>query len=254
MTRPPKGSGSAKAASRAGRALKTKVKTAGGRKPSSTRWLERQLNDPYVHRARAEGRRGRAAYKLIELDDGLRFLVPGARVVDLGAAPGGWTQVAVARVNALRSGKGEAGRVIGVDLQAMDPVPGAELIRLDFLDDEAGPAIRKLLDGEADAVLSDMAAPATGHRRTDRARVMALADAAARFAVDVLAKGGVCIVKMLRGGADAELLTFLKRHFAKVAHVKPPASRKESSEIYLVATGFRGDAVLTPPGPPLRER
>lgn len=222
------------------RALKVKVKTAKGRRLSSTRWLERQLNDPYVQRAKAEGYRGRAAYKLIELDDKFRFLVPGARVVDLGAAPGGWCQVAVARVNALGEKKGKArGMVIGVDLQEMEPIAGADLIQLDFLEEGADERVKDHLAGEADAVISDMAAASSGHRQTDHLKIMALAEAAAYFACDVLAEGGTYVAKMLQGGAEAELLTLLKRSFNKVSHFKPPASRKDSAEMFVVATGFK---------------
>ncbi|MEM8790818.1 MAG: RlmE family RNA methyltransferase [Pseudomonadota bacterium] len=241
--RPGKGPGGKASSGRGERALKVRVKSAKGRRLSSTRWLERQLNDPYVQRAKAEGYRGRAAYKLIELDDKFRFLVPGARVVDLGAAPGGWSQVAAARVNALGERKGKAkGRVIGVDLQEMEPIAGADLIQLDFLDEGADETVKALLDGAADAVISDMAAAASGHRQTDHLKIMALAEAAAYFAFDVLAEGGTYVAKMLQGGAEAWLLTLLKRNFAKVAHVKPPASRKDSAEIYLIATGFRAGA------------
>ncbi|MEM7669541.1 MAG: RlmE family RNA methyltransferase, partial [Pseudomonadota bacterium] len=208
---------------------------------SSTRWLQRQLNDPYVTRAQAEGYRGRAAFKLTEIDDRFRFLVPGARVVDLGAAPGGWCQVAVARVNALGTKTGKAvGRVIGVDLQEMEPIAGAELHQMDFLDDGADARVGAILGDPADVVLSDMAAASTGHRQTDHLRIMSLAEAAADFAQDVLAADGTYCAKMLQGGAEASLLTRLKHDFRKVAHIKPPASRKDSAEIYLVATGFRG--------------
>ena len=223
------------------RDLRVRVKTARGRKLSSTRWLERQLNDPYVARARAEGYRSRAAYKLIEIDDKLGFLKPGARVVDLGAAPGGWAQVAVARTNALGERKGKAvGRVLGVDLAEVEPVAGAELMTLDFLDEGADALVRERLGGTADVVLSDMAAPASGHPQTDALRITALAEAAAEFAMDVLEPGGTFVAKVLAGGADPRLVKRLHRAFASVRHVKPPASRKDSSEKYLVATGFRG--------------
>ncbi len=224
------------------RDLRVRVKTAKGRKLSSTLWLERQLNDPYVARARAEGYRGRAAYKIIEIDDRFGFLRPGARVVDLGAAPGGWTQVAVARVNALGAARGKpAGRVLAIDLQVTDPIPGAELHQLDFLGEGADEAVRDLLGGQADVVLSDMAAAASGHPQTDNLRITALAEAAADFAAQVLAPGGVFVAKVLGGGADPALVARLNRAFVKVVHVKPPASRKDSSEKYLVATGFRGE-------------
>ncbi len=223
------------------RDLRVRVKTARGRKLSSTLWLERQLNDPYVARARAEGYRGRAAYKIIEIDDRFGFLRPGARVVDLGAAPGGWSQVAASRVNARGDRRDKpAGRLIGVDLQPVDPIPGAELHQLDFLEEGAGARVRDWLDRPADVVMSDMAAAATGHPQTDNLRIAALCEAAADFAAEVLAPGGVLIAKVLGGGADARLVARLNRQFAKVVHVKPPASRKDSSEKYLVASGFRG--------------
>ena len=222
------------------RELNTRVKTARGRQLSSTRWLERQLNDPYVHAARKDGYRSRAAYKLVELDDKLRFLVPGARVVDLGCAPGGWCQVAVARVNALGEKKGKAqGTVLGVDIQATEPVAGAQILELDFMAEGADDTVREALGGPADVVLSDMAAPASGHRPTDHLRIIALAEAAAYFAFDVLEEGGSFAAKVLQGGTEGTLLALLKKHFAKVAHIKPPASRADSAEMYVVATGFR---------------
>lgn len=216
-----------------GRGLTVRVKTAGKRSQSSTRWLQRQLNDPYVAEAKKQGYRSRAAFKLLQLDDKFHFLKPGARVIDLGAAPGGWCQVAVDRV-------GERGKVIGIDLLAMDPIPGADLIQMDFMSDEAPRELKRRLDGLADVVLSDMAASSTGHARTDHLKIMALAETAYDFAKDVLAKGGVFICKVLQGGATGELLTQLKRDFAEVKHVKPPASRSDSAEIYVVALGFRG--------------
>ena len=224
------------------RDLTVKVKTARGRKMSSTLWLQRQLNDPYVQRAKAEGYRGRAAYKILELDDKYRFLIPGARVVDLGCAPGGWLQVAVPRINALgtRSGKAQ-GRIVGLDLQEVDPVPGAEIHVLDFLEDGADDRVKDWLDGPADVVMSDMAASASGHKQTDHNRIMALCEAAAQLAFDVLAPGGTFVAKVLAGGAEADLQAELKRRFTKVANVKPPASRADSSEKFVVATGFRGD-------------
>ena len=225
------------------RDLKVKVKTARGRKLSSTRWLERQLNDPYVQRARAEGYRGRAAYKLIELDDKYRFLRPGARVVDLGCAPGGWAQVAVARVNALGQHKGKArGRVLGIDLQEVDAIPGAELHVLDFMGEGADDRLKAWLDGPADVVMSDMAAASSGHKQTDHLRIMALCEAAAELAFDVLSEGGTFVAKVLAGGAEGGLQAQLKKRFTKVANIKPPASRSDSSEKYVVATGFRPDA------------
>jgi 23S rRNA (uridine2552-2'-O)-methyltransferase len=224
------------------RALKIRVKTAKGRKISSTRWLQRQLNDPYVVRARKEGYRGRAAYKIIEIDDRFRFLVPGARVVDLGCAPGGWCQVAVKRVNALgEKGARARGTVLGVDLQAVEPIAGADLMQLDFLDPGADAAVKARLGGQADVVLSDMAAAASGHRQTDHMKIMALAEAAAALAIDVLAPGGVFVAKVLQGGTENTLLALLKQRFEKVQHFKPPASRKDSAEMFVVATGFRGD-------------
>ncbi|MEO1773485.1 MAG: RlmE family RNA methyltransferase [Pseudomonadota bacterium] len=228
------------ASGRGQRALHEKVKTAKGRKLSSTLWLERQLNDPYVRRARTEGYRGRAAFKLVEIDDKFRFLTPGARVVDLGCAPGGWCQVAAARVNADGARKGRAvGHVLGVDLQAVEPVAGCALMQLDFLEEGAEEAVKAALDGSATVVLSDMAAAASGHRATDHLRIIALAEAAAVFAFDVLEPGGAFVAKVLQGGTEADLLGLLKQRFAKVQHFKPPASRKDSAEMYVVATGFR---------------
>ncbi|MEO0823037.1 MAG: RlmE family RNA methyltransferase [Pseudomonadota bacterium] len=222
------------------RELRERVKTAKGRKLSSTRWLERQLNDPYVRRAKAEGYRGRAAYKLIELDDKLRILVPGARVVDLGCAPGGWCQVAVQRTNADGARRDKAqGSVLGVDLQTVEPIAGTTLLELDFLSEGADETVKAALGGAADIVLSDMAASASGHRATDHLKIMALAEAAAEFAFDVLDPGGSFVAKVLQGGTEASLLAALKQRFAKVAHIKPPASRKDSAEMYVVATGFR---------------
>jgi len=223
------------------RDLTVRVKTAKGRKLSSKLWLERQLNDPYVKRAKTEGYRGRAAYKLLELDEKFHFLVPGARVVDLGSAPGGWAQVAVPRVNALgeRSGKPQ-GRVLGLDLQEVDPVPGAEIHQLDFLADDADLQVKEWLGGQADVVMSDMAASASGHKQTDHLRIIALCEAAAELAFDVLAPGGTFVAKVLAGGAEGELQKRLKQAFTKVENVKPPASRADSSEKFVVAIGFRG--------------
>jgi len=223
------------------RALAVRVKTAKGRSTSSTAWLKRQLNDPYVARARKEGYRGRAAYKIIEIDDRFRFLLPGARVVDLGCAPGGWCQVAVGRVNALGEKGGKAqGSILGVDIQEVEPIAGVELMQLDFLSEGADEAVKARLGGQADVVLSDMAAASTGHRQTDHIRIMALAEAAAEFAFDVLAPGGSFVAKVLRGGTESELLALLKQRFEKVQHFKPPSSRKDSAEMFVVATGFRG--------------
>ncbi|TCM86538.1 RlmE family RNA methyltransferase [Rhodovulum steppense] len=223
------------------RDLKVRVKSAKGRRLSSTRWLERQLNDPYVKRAKAEGYRGRAAFKILELDDRFRFLVPGARVVDLGCAPGGWCQVAVKRVNALgeKSGK-PVGRVLGIDLQDVEPVPGAEIHQLDFLEDGADDKVKGWLGGKADVVMSDMAAASSGHKQTDHLRIVALCEAAAQLAFDVLEEGGSFVAKVLAGGAEGELQKILKQRFEKVANVKPPASRSDSSEKFVVAMGFRG--------------
>jgi len=223
------------------RELRVKVKTARGRKLSSTRWLERQLNDPYIKRAQTDGYRGRAAYKIMELDDKFRFLVPGARVVDLGCAPGGWCQIAVKRVNALGERKDKAiGTVLGVDLQEVEPIAGAELHVLDFLEDDADQKVKDWLGGPADVVMSDMAAASSGHKQTDHMRIMALCEAAAYFAFDVLNEGGTFVAKVLAGGAEGSLQKLLKEKFTKVVNVKPPASRSDSSEKFVVATGFRG--------------
>ena len=226
---------------RGARDLRVRVKTAKGRKLSSTLWLERQLNDPYVIRAKREGFRGRAAYKILELDDKYGFLKPGARVVDLGCAPGGWCQVAVERVNALAQRQGKpVGKVLGVDLQPVEAIAGAQLHQLDFLSDEADGLVKGWLGGPADVVMSDMAASASGHKGTDHLRIIALCEAAAEFAFDVLEEGGTFVAKVLAGGAENELQATLKRRFAKVANVKPPASRADSSEKFVVAQGFRG--------------
>jgi len=223
------------------RDLTVKVKTAKGRKLSSTLWLQRQLNDPYVKRAQADGYRGRAAYKILELDDKFRFLVPGARIVDLGCAPGGWLQVAVKRANTLGERKSKAqGYVLGVDLQEVDPIPGAEIHQLDFLEDDADQKVMGWLGGTADVVMSDMAASASGHKQTDHLRIMTLCEAAAYFAFDVLTEGGTFVAKVLAGGAEGDLQKLLKSRFTKVANVKPPASRSDSSEKFVVATGFKG--------------
>jgi 23S rRNA (uridine2552-2'-O)-methyltransferase len=218
--------------------LHVTVKTAGKRKLSSKLWLERQLNDAYVTRARREGYRSRAAYKLIEIDDKYRLLKPGMTVIDLGAAPGGWSEVAARRA-------GPRGRVVAIDILEMKPIAGVEFLQLDFLDETAPGRIKAMLDGKADVVLSDMAANATGHRRTDHLRIMALAEAAAHFAREVLAEGGSFLCKVLQGGTEAALLAELKRDFASVKHVKPPASRTDSAELYLLARGFRGGEPAT---------
>ena len=223
------------------RELRVKVKTARGRKLSSTLWLERQLNDPYVKRAQVEGYRGRAAFKILELDDKYRFLLPGARIVDLGCAPGGWCQVAVSRINALGERKGKkVGTILGVDLQEVEAIPGAEIHLLDFMDEGADDKVKYWLDGQADVVMSDMAAASSGHKQTDHLRIIALCEAAAYFAFDVLAPGGTFIAKVLAGGAEGELQALLKKKFIKVSNMKPPASRSNSSEKFVVATGFRG--------------
>ena len=223
------------------RDLRVKVKTARGRKLSSTLWLERQLNDPYVKRAQADGYRGRAAYKILELDDKFRFLVPGARVVDLGCAPGGWCQVAVKRINALGTRQGKkVGTILGVDLQEVESIPGAEIHVLDFMEDDADAKVKAWLNGPADVVMSDMAAASSGHKQTDHLRIIALCEAAAYFAFDVLTPGGTFVAKVLAGGAEGELQSLLKQKFTKVINMKPPASRSNSSEKFVVATGFRG--------------
>jgi 23S rRNA (uridine2552-2'-O)-methyltransferase len=222
----------------AGREAAVRVKTGRRRSASSTHWLQRQLNDPYVAEARRLGYRSRAAFKLLELDDRFRLLKPGGRVVDLGAAPGGWTQVAVARTRA----EAGQGRVIGIDLLPMDLVPGATLLHADFLDATAPEAIKVALGGPADLVLSDMATPATGHAATDHLRIVALAEAAYAFAREVLAPGGSFVAKVFQGGTERSLLEALRRDFQSVRHAKPPASRAESAEVYVVAQGFRGHA------------
>ncbi len=203
------------------------------RKPSSRAWLERQINDPYVARAKREGFRSRAAFKLAEIDDKFRLLKPGTRVVDLGAAPGGWSEVASRRA-------GANARVVALDILDMKPIPGVEFLKLDFLDRTAPECLKAMLGGKADVVLSDMAANATGHRKTDHLRIMALAEAAVHFAREVLAPGGSFICKVLQGGTEATLLAELKRDFSSVKHIKPPASRTDSAELYLLARGFRG--------------
>jgi 23S rRNA (uridine2552-2'-O)-methyltransferase len=199
---------------------------------SSRTWLERQLSDPYVARAKREGFRSRAAFKIIEIDDKFHLLKPGARVVDLGAAPGGWSEIAARRI-------GQGGRIVALDILDMKPIAGVEFLQLDFLDNAAPDRLKAMLGGKADVVLSDMAANTTGHRQTDHLRIMALAEAAVHFAREVLAEGGSFLCKVLQGGTEAKLLAELKRDFATVKHVKPPASRTDSAELYLVAKGFR---------------
>jgi 23S rRNA (uridine2552-2'-O)-methyltransferase len=216
------------------RALKVRVKTSKRRKQSSNLWLERQLNDPYVARAKREGFRSRAAFKLMEIDDKARVLKKGARVIDLGAAPGGWSQVAAKRV-----GAPQQGRVVAIDVLAMDSLPGVEFMQLDFLAADAPDKLKAMLGGPADVVLSDMAANATGHAKTDHLKIMALVEAAAAFASEVLSPGGTFLAKVLQGGTEGALLAGLKRDFSNVKHVKPAASRADSAELYLLATGFR---------------
>jgi 23S rRNA (uridine2552-2'-O)-methyltransferase len=210
-----------------------RLKDQKSRKPSSRAWLERQLSDPYVARAKRDGYRSRAAYKLIEIDDKYHVLKSGARVVDLGAAPGGWSEIAAKRV-------GAKGRVVALDILEMQPIVGVEFLHLDFLDNAAPDQLKSMLGGNADVVLSDMAANTTGHRQTDHLRIMALAEAAAQFAREVLNAGGNFLCKVLQGGTEAALLAALKRDFESVKHVKPPASRADSAELYLLARGFRG--------------
>jgi 23S rRNA (uridine2552-2'-O)-methyltransferase len=216
--------------------LKVRVKTGGKRTLAQKLWLERQLNDPYVAKAKREGYRSRAAYKLIEIDDKFRFLKPGQKVVDLGAAPGGWSQVAATRVKA---GDGK-GRVVAIDLLEMAAIPNVEFMQLDFLERDAPEKLKSLLGGLADVVLSDMAANTTGHRKTDQLRIIGLVEEAAGFAHEVLAPGGIFLAKVRQGGTDADLLTMLKRDFSSVKHVKPQASRQDSSELFVLAMGFRG--------------
>ena len=216
------------------RRLKVRVKDKS-KSQSSRRWLERQLNDPYVVRAKREGYRSRAAFKLAEIDDKHHLLKAGARVVDLGAAPGGWSQVA-------RKRAGEKGRVVAIDVLEMDAIAGVEFARIDFLDPDAPEKLKAMLGGPADVVLSDMAANATGHRATDHLKIMALIEAAAEFAREVLSPGGAFLAKVIQGGTEGTLLAALKRDFASVKHVKPLASRADSAELYVLATGFRGRA------------
>ena len=217
------------------RPLAVRVRSAGRRKPSSTEWLARQLNDPFVAAARLQGYRSRAAFKLIQLDERFHLLAPGRRVVDLGCAPGGWTQIAAARV-------GPAGRIVGIDLNSTDPVPGATILQGDFREPAIVEQIHDALGGPADLVMSDMAAPATGHAATDHLRIVALAEEAFAFAETILRPGGAFVAKVFQGGAGGDLLAALKRAFAEVRHAKPPASRAESAETYVVAKGFRGGA------------
>ncbi len=228
MSAPPKGPD--------GRPLKVRVKTARGRTTSSQKWLQRQLNDPYVARAKREGWRSRAAFKLIEMNEKVHLLRRGLRVVDLGAAPGGWSQVAAQRIG-LEEGKG---KVVAIDLLEMDPIPGVTFAQMDFLDEDAPQRLMAMLDGQADLVMSDMAANATGHRATDHLKIVALVELAADFARQVLAPGGAFVAKVLQGGTEGSLLANLKRDFAQVKHLKPAASRADSAELYVLAMGFRG--------------
>jgi 23S rRNA (uridine2552-2'-O)-methyltransferase len=221
------------------RNLKQRVKTANKRSLSSQKWLERQLNDPYVARAKREGYRSRAAYKLLEIDEKHHILKPGQKIVDLGAAPGGWSQIAAKVV-------GPKGKVVGIDLLPIDPMPGVDFIQLDFLDESAPGKLIDMLGGPADVVMSDMAANTTGHKKTDHLRIIGLAEAAIYFAREILAPGGAFIAKVFQGGTENQLLADLKRDFAVVRHVKPAASRTDSAELYVMATGFRGRADETP--------
>jgi 23S rRNA (uridine2552-2'-O)-methyltransferase len=220
------------------RDLKVRVKTSKGRKIGSTLWLQRQLNDPYVARAKAEGYRSRAAFKIKELDERYRLLHKGQRVVDLGAAPGGWSQVAAAATGSTDANP----LIVAIDYLDMEPVPGVAFLKKDFTDDDAPAALIEMMGGKkADLVLSDMAAPTTGHRATDHLRIVHLVELAADFAIKVLAPGGAFVAKVLQGGTEHELLHVLKQHFATTLHAKPKASRAESAETYLVARGFKGE-------------
>lgn len=233
----PKNPDKAKGKGRADTGLKVKVKTARGRTASSVRWLQRQLNDPYVVKARKEGWRSRAAFKLIEIDEKFHILKPGNRVVDLGAAPGGWCQVAAKKTGSTPGNP----LIVGIDYLEMDSVPGVTLFQKDFLDEDAPDALMAALGGQPpDVVLSDMAAPTTGHHKTDHLRTTYLCEVAAAFAVDVLRPGGAFVAKVFRGGTENELLATLKQNFAQVFHFKPPSSRQESVEMYVVAKGFKG--------------
>ncbi|MEO1730874.1 MAG: RlmE family RNA methyltransferase [Pseudomonadota bacterium] len=218
--------------SRSGRNPERRVKTAKKRTESSTRWLQRQLNDPYVKKAKADGYRSRAAYKLIELDERFSLIKGASRVVDLGIAPGGWSQVVRA--------KAPKANVVGIDLLPTEPIDGVTIFEMDFMDDAAPAALEEALGGAPDLVLSDMAANTVGHKQTDHLRTMGLVEAGAWFAVETLEKGGAFVAKVLAGGTDTDLLTLLKKHFTSVKHAKPPASRKGSSEWYVVAQGFKG--------------
>lgn len=227
------------------RNMKVRLKSAKKRTTASQKWLERQLNDPYVERAKREGYRSRAAFKLLEIDDRYKLLKPGQRVLDLGAAPGGWSQIAAARVGSAAPRPGTpAGRVVGIDLLPIDGLPGVETVQMDFLAPEAPGLLIDMLGGPADIVMSDMAANTTGHKKTDHLRIIGLAEVAIDFAREVLAPGGVFLAKVFQGGTENTLLTNLKRDFALVRHVKPSASRADSSELYVLATGYRGRGAL----------
>ncbi len=232
-----KGSGARKGGRSGARMLRETLRKDKRRKASSTRWLERQINDPFVVEAKRLGLRSRAAFKLMQLDDRFHLLKPGRRVIDLGAAPGGWSQIAARR---LRAGETGGGRVVAIDLLEIAPIPGVDILRGDMFDAEAQARVAAALGGPADILLSDMAAPATGHAATDHLRVVALAEAALDFALRHLAPGGSFVAKVFQGGAEKELLDALRRAFASVRHAKPPASRAESAETYVVAQGFRG--------------
>ena len=223
------------------RDLKVKVKSARGKTVSQVKWLQRQLNDPYVRRAQLEGFRGRAAFKILELNEKFNFLIPGSKVVDLGCAPGGWSQVAVDLVNAIGTKKNaKIGSVIGIDLQEMESLPGVTFHQIDFMADDSDLQVKNILEGTANVVMSDMAASSSGHKKTDHLRIMALCETAAYFAFDVLEQGGTFVAKVLAGGAESDLQNLLKQKFTKVHNVKPPSSRSDSSEKFVVALGFRG--------------
>lgn len=239
MTKPPKGYKSKRRTGTSAVRMKhEKVKTARGRKYSSKLWLERQLNDPYVVEAKRRGYRSRAAFKLVELDEKFHFLKSGARIVDLGAAPGGWCQVA--SEVALKGKNGAHGKVVGLDIQEMEPLPDVTLLHQDFTAPEAPDRLKEALGGEADVVMSDMAAHATGHKATDHLRIMGLCEMALDFAIEVLAPDGLFLAKVLQGGTEGDLLTTMKKHFKTVKHAKPPASRSDSAEMYVIALGFKG--------------
>lgn len=237
MTKKPSGKktsrgGGAPGPNKGARNMRVRVKTARGRTVSSTAWLDRQLNDPYVIAAKEAGLRSRSAFKLIEMDDRFRFIKKGDKILDLGAAPGGWCQVAAQR-------SGYKGSVLGVDLQDIDPLPGVDLMLLDFLADDAIERILERLNGKVDVVLTDMAAPSSGHRQTDHLKIMALCEAALDFACQITRPGGAFCAKVLQGGTEVGLLKDMRKHFDVVRHVKPEASRKDSSEMYVLAMGFK---------------